>query len=182
MSPTRSAPPGGPRYSAPARWLHWLIAIAIVSALSIALTFADLPLSPRKIRLINYHKWVGLTVLLLLLVRIGWRLSHRPPALPDSISPWQKRAAHLGHGALYLLMICVPIAGWFLSSARGFPLEYLGVVPLPNLMPKDKAAADVLHNVHEVLAWSLIAIASGHALAALKHQFIDHDDVLRRML
>ena len=181
---TSPAAPGlaRPRYSAPARALHWLIAIGVVAALCIELTFDDLPLSPHKIRLINYHKWVGLTVLFLWFARVAWRIGHRPPALPATMSTFQQRAAHGIHGLLYLLLVAVPIAGWFLSSARGFPLTYLGLVPLPDLTAKDRAAAELLHNVHAVLAWSLLALAAAHAVAALKHHFVDRDDVLRRML
>lgn len=170
------------RYSLAARWLHWLIALAIVGAFAIALTIDDLPLSPHKIRLINYHKWVGLTVLWLVIVRIGWRLGHRPEELPASVPAWQRRVAGWTHRLMYLLILGVPVLGWFLSSARGFPLVYLGLVPLPDLMAKNKAAGDLLHSIHESLAWSLVILALIHAAAALKHHFVDRDDVLRRML
>ena len=174
--------PTAPRYTVTARVLHWLIAIAIVGALCVALTFDDMPISPRKIRLINYHKWFGLTVLFLLVARAAWRFGHRPPTLPASMPAWQVRAAHASHGLLYLLMLVVPILGWFLSSADGFPITYLGLIPLPSLTAKDKAVAEVLEDAHAVLAWTLIVVASAHALAALKHHVVDRDDVLRRML
>jgi cytochrome b561 len=170
------------RYSAPARWLHWLIALTILVALVLALNIGDEPVNPHKVRMINYHKWAGLTVLWLVVLRVLWRLTHRPPELPPVTAAWQRRAAALAHLALYVLIVGVPMLGWYLSSAVGFPLAYLGVLPLPNLIEKNKPAALLLHEVHEVFAWALAVIAVLHAAAALKHHFVDHDDVLRRML
>jgi cytochrome b561 len=170
------------KYTPAARALHWLIAILIATALGFALSFDGLPLSPRKIRLINYHKWAGLSVLWLVAVRFAWRLTHRPPELPGSMSALQRKAAGTAHAVLYLLMGATPMIGWALSSAKGFPLAYLGVVPLPDLLAKDKATAEVLQLVHGSCAWTLIALAAAHAAVALKHHFVDRDDVLRRML
>jgi cytochrome b561 len=170
------------KYTVTARAIHWATALLIVGALVLAWTIDDLPLSPRKLRLINYHKWAGLSVLWLLVLRAGWRMTHRPPDLPATMTALQQRLAGAAHLLLYLLLATVPMLGWALSSAKGFPVVYLGVVPLPDLLPKDKAAADLLHAVHETAAWTLVVLAAGHAAAALKHHFVDRDDVLRRML
>lgn len=100
------------RYSTPAIVLHWLMALAIFAAFPLGLYMADLPLSPDKLRLYSYHKWIGVTVLLLVAIRLVWRLAHTPPALPGHISRWRRRASAAVHGLLYLLMIAIPVSGW----------------------------------------------------------------------
>jgi len=175
-----TAAPAG-RYTAPAIVLHWLLAAGIVLGFLIGLQMANAPVSPARVRWINYHKWVGLTILSLSAVRLLWRLAHRPPALPASMPGWQRRASQWMHGLLYLCFFIVPLAGWAYSSALGFHVVYLGLIPLPDLAPKDKALAEVLKQVHATLAWSLAALVGLHVATALKHQFIDKDGLLSRM-
>jgi cytochrome b561 len=141
----------------------------------------DLHMSPRKLRLYSYHKWIGITVLGLVLIRVLWRLTHRPP--PDEPMPsWQRHAAHLTHGLLYALMICTPVVGWLYSSATGYPGVYLKLWQLPDLVPKNDALAKMLVIVHGSLAWTLLAVVALHAAAALKHHYVDRDATLRRIL
>jgi cytochrome b561 len=170
------------RYTRTARLLHWFTAAAIVAAFLLARGFAGLQLSPYKIHLINYHKWIGLTVLWLSLVRILWRAQHQPPQLPLTLSPWERSAASATHTTLYVLMVATPLLGWWLSSAMGFPLKYLGAIPLPDLGPKDKAVAQWIEPIHAAFAWTLVTLASIHAAAALRHQVIRRDDILRRII
>ena len=170
------------KYTLVARTLHWLIALGIIGAFAIALYEDDLKFSLLKIKLINYHKWVGLTVLLLAIVRVIWRLTHPAPKAPTHMTPWEKGVAHLTHGLLYLLMFCVPLGGWLYSSAKGFPIVLFGVIPFPALIDKNEAIAHTIKEWHGFGAWTVIILASLHALAALKHHFIDRDDVLKRML
>jgi len=170
-----------PRYSAPAIVLHWLLAAGIVVGFLIGLQMADAPVSPARVRWTNYHKWVGLTILALSALRLLWRLANRPPRLPASMRAWQRTASNCLHRLLYLCFFIVPIAGWAYSSALGFHVVYLGVIRLPDLAPKDKALAELLGQMHATLAWSLAALVGLHVAAALKHQFIDKDDLLARM-
>jgi len=170
------------RYTRTARLLHWFTAVAIVAAFVLARSLAGLQLSPHKIHLINYHKWIGLTVLWLSIVRIWWRVQHRPPRLPASLSSWERSAAAATHTALYVLMAATPLLGWWLSSAMGFSLKYLGVIPLPDLGPKDKTAAQWIEPIHAAFAWTLLTLALVHALAALRHQVICRDNILRRII
>ncbi|WP_374352161.1 cytochrome b [Chitinimonas sp.] len=171
------------RYSLPARALHWLVALGIIAAFALALSFDDMPLGPGKIKLINYHKWIGITVLALAALRLLWRLFKRPPAMPAQMAPWEKLVAHITHGLLYLLMFGVPLGGWLYSSAKGYPVVWLGLVQLPNLIDKTSVdAAHQLKELHELGGWSVILLAGLHAVAALKHHFINKDDVLKRML
>jgi len=170
------------RYSLPARLLHWAVAAGIVTAVGIALAFDDLPLSPARIRLLNYHKWAGVSVLFLVVVRIAVRLWLKPPALPASMRAWEFKLAAATHHLLYALMVLVPVFGWLASSALGFPPVWFGIVHLPALLEKNKAVADVLQPIHMTLAWTLVALVVLHVVAALKHRFFDHDKVMDRML
>ncbi len=170
------------RYTRTAVTLHWLIALLILAALPLGLYMHDLPLSPHKLRLYSYHKWLGVTVFMLAVIRLSWRLAHRPPALPDSMPRWEKIAAATVHHLLYALIFLIPVSGWLMSSALGFQTVWFGVLPLPDLVGKDKALADLLHEVHENLNYALLALLLAHVGASLKHHFIQRDDVLARMI
>lgn len=168
------------RYSSVAIALHWLLALAIVGAFCVGLYMADLPFSPLRLKLYNWHKWAGVTILALSALRLLWRLTHRPPA--DIPMPaWQTRAAHAMHGLLYLAFFAVPLLGWAYSSAAGFPIVWFGVLPLPDFVPKDKALADTFKQLHQLAAYGLAALVLAHVAAALKHHFIDRDGLLARM-
>ncbi|MCK9379841.1 MAG: cytochrome b [Sulfuritalea sp.] len=183
MSSLPSTPPAsGTRYSGVAIGLHWLIAVAIAGSFSVGLYMADLPLSPQKLKLYSWHKWAGVTIFLVVMVRLGWRLSHRPPQLPAGMPAWQRKVAEATHVLLYVLMIVIPLSGWLMSSAKGFQTVWFGVLPLPDLLAKNEALGKLLEEVHELLNWSTAAVVVAHLGAALKHHFIDRDDVLTRML
>ncbi|MCM2309870.1 MAG: cytochrome b [Steroidobacteraceae bacterium] len=169
------------RYTRTALALHWLMAALLIGMVSLGLYMHELPLSPRKLQLYSYHKWAGVTAFVLVLVRLAWRATHRPPPLPPGTSATVRRAASAGHALLYLLMIAIPLSGWLMSSAKGFQTVWFGVLPIPDLLGKDAALGDTLRAVHESLNWTLIVVALGHVLAALKHQFIDKDGLLARM-
>jgi cytochrome b561 len=173
------------RYTPLAMLLHWVLALAILGAFFMGLYLDDLPFSPSKLRLINWHKWAGVTILTLSALRLLWRLSHRPPSLPVRIEQampgWQRAAYHGTHHLMYLLFFIVPLAGWAYSSAKGFPIVWFGVLPLPDLVAKDAALADILKEVHALAAFALIGLVAVHVAAALKHQWIDRDGLLDRM-
>ena len=162
--------------------LHWLVAIAIVATFSLGLYMQDLPLSPGKLRFYSWHKWAGVTIFLLVLLRILWRLAHRPPAPPAGVPAWQQRAAELVHVLLYVLMVAVPLSGWLMSSAKGVQTVWFGVLPLPDLLGKNKELGDLLAAVHKTLNFSMAGLVLIHTGAALKHHLIDRDEVLARML
>jgi cytochrome b561 len=170
------------RYTATAKSLHWLMAVMIFGLLALGIYMHDLPLSPEKLKLYSWHKWAGVTVFLLVLIRLLWRITHRPPPLPASMPKAMQWAAHAGHLALYGLMIAIPLSGWLMSSAKGFQTVWFGVLPIPDLIGKDKELGDLLHEVHETLNYLLMFTLAGHIGAALKHHLIDKDDVLTRML
>ena len=182
MDTLNSIESAAPQYTSTAKVLHWLIALMIIGLFALGQYMSDLSMSPSKLQLYSWHKWAGVTVFLLVLIRLGWRLLHTPPALPAQMSKPQRLASHIGHAVLYLLMLAIPISGWLMSSAKGYQTVWFGVVPLPDLIGKDKQIGEALVELHESLNGLLMLIVAIHALAALKHHFIDRDDVLIRML
>jgi cytochrome b561 len=169
-------------YTKTAKALHWLMAILLFGLLALGFYMHDLPLSPDKLKLYSWHKWAGVTAFLLLAIRLAWRITHRPPALPDSMPKTMQFAAHAGHLMLYGLMIAIPLSGWLMSSAKGFQTVYFGLLPIPDLLDKNKELGDLLALVHKSLNLLFVAVLAGHIGAALKHHFIDKDDILTRML
>lgn len=170
------------KYTPLAILFHWLTALGIFVCFPLGLYMSDLALSPRKLQLISYHKWLGVTIFAILVFRIIWRFFHQPPALPESMPAWQITASNLTHIALYFFMIAVPLSGWIMSSAKGFTTVYLGIFPLPDLISKDTVLAESLVDVHEFLNYALLLLVLLHIAAAIKHHFINHDSVLVRML
>lgn len=169
------------RYNPGAIALHWITAVLIVVNLVLGVSMVGLPISPRKLNWYLWHKSIGLTVFLLTSLRIAWRLV-RPHPAPVPMPAWQTRAARVSHAALYVLLFVIPVSGWIYSSATGVQVVYLGLVPLPNLVPKDRALGEVLRLVHITLNSLLVAVATVHAGAALRHHIVDRDSVLARML
>ena len=170
------------QYTRTAKSLHWLMAVMFFCLLALGFYMHDLPLSPEKLQFYSWHKWAGVTVFLLVWLRLFWRVTHRPPTLPASMPKLMQLAAHAGHLALYLLMIAIPLSGCLMSSAKGFQTVWFGVLPIPDLLDKNKELGAVLAEVHETLNLIFIAVIVGHIGAALKHHFIDKDDILTRML
>ena len=170
------------RYTGTAITLHWLAALLIFTTFPLGVYMHELEISPFKLRLVSYHKWIGVTIFLLTVARLAWRATHTPPPLPETIPLWQQRAAHGLHFLLYMLLLIIPLSGWLMSSAKGVPVVYLGLVQLPDLVVKDKALGDLLTEVHQALNFGLLMLVGMHIAAALKHHFIEHDATLRRML
>ena len=143
-------------------------------------------LSLQRLKLYNWHKWAGVTFLLLSVLRLVWRITHRPPALPRRIEAampaWQRIAHHGTHHALYALFLVVPLMGWAYSSAAGFPIVLFGVLPLPDFVPADKALSEIIKPLHALSAFGLAGLALLHIVAALKHQLFDRDNLVARML
>lgn len=168
-------------YSWPALVLHWLAAALIVAGFALGLSMVDLPFSPQRIKYYSWHKWIGITVWLLAVLRLAWRLLVPPPPLlpmPD----WQRRIAAATHHLLYALMLLIPISGWLYSSAAGVSVVYLGWVPLPDLVQASKPLAANLKLVHQAGNLTLLVLVLLHVSAALKHHLLDRDQTLARML
>jgi len=168
------------RYNKVSISLHWLIALLIFFNFALGLYMADLPLSPLKLQRYSWHKWAGVTVFVLLLIRLLWRITHKPPA-PLPMPRWQHIAATAVHHLLYVFMFIVPISGWLMSSAHGFQTVWFGVLPLPDLLDKNKELAETLEGVHEFLNYGMLLLVVAHSAGAIKHQFIDKDGLMGRM-
>lgn len=184
-------PEAGRAYSAGAILLHWLTALCLVGLIAIGLTMTRLPPSDLalKFSLYQLHKSIGITVLLLTLLRLAWRLRHPPPPLPDTLAPWQRHAAKGVHLTFYGLLLVLPLVGWALVSAStlDIPTVLYGVLPWPHLpllsSLSDKAAAEAGFKVaHRLLAYGTLLLILLHVAAALKHQLVDKDEVLARMV
>jgi len=177
------------RYHLVAIVLHWVIALGILALIVLGLAMTHLGLAPMaKFQMYQLHKSIGITVLLAVLLRILWRLTHRPPPLPAML-PLEKAAAEGTHGLLYVLMLVIPLSGWTLVSVSPFnlPTVLYGAVPWPHLpvFPDlaDKPAVEaVVKFIHGKLAWLLTAVIALHAAAALRHHFMLRDGILDRML
>jgi cytochrome b561 len=165
--------------------LHWVLAIALVAIFCFGLYMADLPFSPQRLKLFNWHKWAGISILVLSAFRLVWRLSHATPALPAAIERsmpgWQLMAHKATHFALYALFFIVPLVGWAYTSATGFPVVLFGQFPLPDFVAPSKEFADLLKPLHKFSAFALAGLVILHVAAALKHHFVDRDGLLQRM-
>ena len=170
------------RYSGVAIALHWMGALLVFCGFGLGLFMTGLPLSPQKLRYYGWHKWIGITVFVVAAARLAWRAGVRPPPWPATMPDRQRRAARWSHRLLYALMFAVPLSGWVYSSAAGVSVVYLDIVPLPNLVAKDREVARWLLVVHQALNFTLAAGVVVHIGAALKHRLIDRDGVLARML
>ena len=171
------------RYTQTAIALHWLMAFLIIATFFLGLTMVDMPgITPTKLKYFNWHKWMGVTALAFAVLRLLWRLTHAAPALPSTMPKWQRWAAEFGHFGLYALMFAVPLSGYLYSLAAGFKVVYLGLFPLPVLIDPNPELKPVLKATHYVLNMGFAALVLIHALAALKHHFVDRDDILKRIL
>ena len=174
------------RYTGTAIALHWILALALIGIFGFGLYMTSLPFSPTRLKYFNWHKWAGMTILILSALRILWRITHRPPALPakmaQAMPAWQHVAHHGVHHAMYALFFAVPLMGWIYSSAAGFPIVLFGVLPLPDLVGKSPELAEALKPWHGYLAYTLAALVVLHVAAVIKHQLIDRDGLLARML
>lgn len=169
------------RYGAAAIFLHWLMAILIIGLLIIGLYMVPLPINPQKLRFYRWHKEFGMVVLFLVLLRVAWRFSNIVPTLV-SLPLWERFAARSVHYAFYVFMFAMPITGWMMSSAAGFPVSFFGLFLLPDLVLPDEQLRIVLTDTHMWLGYLLIATIFLHVSASFKHHFINKDDILRRML
>lgn len=169
------------RYGFMAQTLHWAVVGLLIVQVTLGKIAEGLPLGLDKLAILARHKSVGITIFSLAAIRLAWRLYDRPPPLPP-MPRWQRAFAHLNHWALYALLFAMPITGWLMSSASNYPVSWFGLVQLPDLIAPDRSLKEQLEDVHETLAKILIALAILHVAAALKHQLVDRDGLLFRML
>ena len=162
--------------------LHWLVVVLILMMAVIGLTMGDLPNGPDKVWVYALHKSIGITILVLVVLRLAWRLYAGAPGPVAGTPGWQERIASLTHWALYALLLAMPLSGWVLNSASGFPLQWFGLFNLPALAGRDHDLHELAEEAHELLFWILVALVVAHAAAAFYHHLFQRDATLARML
>lgn len=160
--------------------LHWVMAILLIALLGFGIYMVDLPVGLEKLKLYGWHKEYGLLALFLVISRLSWRLGNILPRL--DIPLWEIITARTVHWIFYAFMFAVPITGWLITSAAGLPASFFGLFVLPNLIAPNPHLVESFEAIHKWLSYGLIATLCLHVCAALKHHFIDKDNVLRRML
>ena len=179
-----------PMHARPERWgvvsqlFHWISALLIVALGALGLYMTELDSPVERIRFYALHKSLGITLLALVLLRLLWRFVQRAraPAPIAGVSPWMRRAAGTGHTLLYAMMIAMPLTGWLLNSASGYPLQWFGQFNLPAIAGKDHGLHELAEELHELGFWILVVLVAGHVLAALYHHVFLGDGTLHRML
>lgn len=161
--------------------LHWLIVLLIILQWVIIQRAEELK-GLAKVEALYWHKSFGITVLALAIVRLVWRWANPVPALANVTKTWERLLAGFSHFALYALLFAIPLTGWMMSSARNFPVSWFKLVQLPDLVGQDKGTYELMHSLHGGLNAALFIVALLHVAGALKHHFIDRNEVLKRML
>jgi len=172
----------GGAYGIIAQVLHWCVAALILTQIALGLYAANLPVSMARLQWLSYHKSLGLTILALVLVRLVWRWIDAPPPLPDTMAHWERRAARVMHGALYIVPVLAMLAGWLYASAAGLSVNWFGLILIPDLIAKNTAIAPLFKALHHGLVALLALLLTGHIVAAARHAFILRDNVAQRML
>ncbi|MBC8026355.1 MAG: cytochrome b [Steroidobacteraceae bacterium] len=160
--------------------LHWIIVLLILAQPLIA-NYADSLSGPAKIGPLSLHKSIGITILALAIFRLVWRLANPVPSTGE-LKTWERVLAKLSHLLLYALIFAMPLTGWMMSSARNFPVSWFNFVQLPDFVQPNRGTYDLMHDLHGALFAVLVVVALLHIAGALKHHFIDKNDVLKRML
>lgn len=170
------------RYGAIAQTFHWLIAALVVVQFTLAYLAVGLPIGVRQLALLARHKSFGMTILMLAVLRLSWRMKNPPPALPADMTHLERILARATHIAFYVLLFAMPLTGWTMSSAKNYSVSWFGFFTWPDLISKNEAAFNLLRATHILMSDVLLALAILHVLAALKHHFWNKDNVLWRML
>ncbi len=172
---------GNKHYGTFARWLHWSMALLIIAMVFVGAAMTD-SVAPWQPTVVQLHKWLGLTLLVLVIVRLAYRLRHRAPALPSDLPKLQALGARSAHVGLYLLMFAMPLVGWAMQGAAGTPVLLPGGWVLPALLTPDLANYGLLRDLHAFFAYALFSLVLMHAGAGLYHGFVRRDGVLESML
>jgi cytochrome b561 len=203
MNAAEVSPDG--RYTTVAAVIHWLTVLAIFVLIGVGWKMVSISAemeNPLKMRLYDFHKSLGLTVLLLTAIRIAWRLAHKPPPLPAHMTPIERLAAHLSHLGFYGFLIVLPLSGWIFTDSVGFAAPFWGIempaiyvwdpetrtatlfglLPLRGLFADGVQAWKAMQATHRLLGYAMMALIVVHIAAALKHTFVDKDGLLLRMV
>jgi cytochrome b561 len=169
-------------YSGFARFLHWTIAACVLTIIPIGILMNRIPGGVVQNVFYTVHRSLGVLVLVLMLVRLLYRMFNGVPAPEPTLTAFQRVVSHLVHLALYALIIAQGLIGWVATSAYGAAISFFGLFTVPALVAKDPDLSKPLFTVHEVLGFTIAALLVMHIGAALYHHFVRHDGVLGRML
>lgn len=170
-------------YGIVTRLLHWLVAILIIGLVGLGWWMVDLSYYDRWYnRALDLHKALGISVLALATLKIAWVIADGKPGFPETMKPWERTAATAVHHLFYLLMLLIPVTGYLISTSAGDGISMFGWFEVPAVMPVGDTVRDIAIELHYWLAYGTAALAAGHAAAAVKHQWIDRDGTLRRMI
>lgn len=169
-------------WGSPAKFFHWTVAVLVLAQFALGPAAVAARLSPLKLNLFVWHKSIGILILLLMGLRLVWRLTHPSPALPDTMPAWERHAAHFNHALMYATLVAMPLSGWVINSAANIPLRIFWWIPLPAIVGPDKATAALSASVHLLLFFALVVLLLFHVGAALRHHWVRRNDVLMRML
>jgi cytochrome b561 len=171
------------RYTRTAMTLHWLIALAVFGQIAFGWYLQLVPrLTPERALFVNFHKSTGLVIGLLIVLRLVWRLSHKPPPLPLSMPLWERRAAHANHVLLYACMLIMPIAGYTASNFSKFGVKFFNAVLLPPWGVDDRGIYAFFNGLHVATSYIFVTLIAAHVAAALKHLILPRHGIFRRML
>lgn len=172
-----------PRYTRVAMTLHWLVALCLIGQFILGWYLESIPRGvPDRSYFVNIHKSTGLLIGLLILLRIGWRLAHRPPALPAVIPSWQQKAASTTHFLLYFFMLMLPLTGYIASNFSKWGVKFFNTIEMPPWGMEDKAIYAFFNQLHGLISWILLGLVIVHVLAAVSHFLSGHREVIYRML
>jgi cytochrome b561 len=172
----------GQAYGPVAKILHWLVVLLLVAQFAVAWTMPPIRRGTSPDGLIGLHLSIGALILLVVVVRAVWRLTHRAPPEPDDLPAWQRFAARATHGLLYGILLALPVLGWANASSRGWSVGLFGALPLPKIMPTGSELGHVLGDIHGTLATILLYVVGLHVAAALYHAIVRRDQILQRIL
>ena len=170
------------RWGALSQAFHWVIVALVITQVVLASTANYLPRGAEKVTTLTYHMWVGITILMLVALRLAWRWMSPAPPLPSTMRPYECRLAHFTAQLVYVVLLAMPLSGWAMASARAFPVSWFGLVQLPDFVPTSRPLHELMHVTHEAFAYTLGLVAVLHIAGALWHHFVLRDGVLRRML
>ena len=179
---TNIAKPAATRFGAGRKFFHWSITAFLLFQIPFGIYMTDLPLGPDKLEKYSLHKAVGMTIFSLAVLRLVWVLFSKRPPLPATTPFYEKALVKASQAILYILVCLMPLSGWMMSSAAGYPVSLFGLYTLPALIPPDETLVDGFIEMHEIQGWILMTVIALHVAGALRHHFLLKDDTLKQML
>lgn len=168
-------------YNPVSRVFHWLVAVLILGLIPVGFYMEQMSSSPLKFEIYGWHKSLGISVLLLAFLRVGWKIYKKPPSSLTTHKCWEKLLSKTIHIVLYIAIFVMPLSGWVMSNSGGYAVQFFGLFEMPKLVEKDKFISDLARSVHEIAGFVVMGCVGFHVVGALKHHYSDKDATLTRM-